>query len=122
MSPEQLAAKRFNDHKLYAAKLIRKFPATLVEPGDLYGFWYESLYETAVKFPEKALEERLHLVMAYRYMGDLFKARNRKKRLSVSEWSQRKDMQQIFNSYIEYYNDLLKENYLDDINNELDKW
>lgn len=87
MKPEQIAAKHYEANPYYAYKLILKFPAPGVTADDYHGLWYEALYETAVKEPEKALTQRLHLVMAYRYFCDNLRSRNRKFRSNPIDWA-----------------------------------
>lgn len=88
----KLATQRFNNNPNYAQKIIHKFPAPLVEPssietgaGDLWGLWYEALYESAMKWPEKATtSEKLHLVISYRWLIDEMRKRHQIKRKQIS--------------------------------------
>jgi hypothetical protein len=70
----------------YPIKLFKKFPVPMIGEEDLPGYWYESLYEVCCKHPDKALEPRLLLVMGYRHLCEVFRAKVRKKRLDALDW------------------------------------
>ena len=88
-------------HQNYPHKLIHKYPTILVEPGDLHGMWYQALYESAIKYPDKAAIPKLYLTVAYRYMIRMFDAMNALKHRSPSEWNKTSLIKRKINSYYE---------------------
>jgi hypothetical protein len=122
-----LATQTFNKHPNYAQKLIHKFPTPLVisdsikttgkknGPNDLWGYWYECLYETALQWPDKAAEPRLHCVMAYRYMMNLFRAKNALKCTGPSEWDcQDEKKRKYYHEFLEYQTLIDEDNFEDE--------
>jgi hypothetical protein len=109
-----VATAAFHDHPNYPQKLIHKYPAPLVEPSDLHGFWYEALFTYALKEPVKARERKLLLVMAYRHMLKMLRSRNRLKNIGPSEWNcQDENKRKYYHDFLQWQ-ELLDEDNMED--------
>jgi hypothetical protein len=105
------ANKSFNLHPNYAYNLLRRYPAPLVERGDLHGMWYECLFDIALRFPEQCQEDKLFIVMAYRHLIKVLRSKNALKNLGPSDWDcQDEKKRQYYHDFLQYQELLDEEN------------